>query len=44
MLATVLQVFGLTLANAGAYLYDPTAGFVATGLTFVYVGLAAERG
>ena len=44
MLATILQVFGLTLATASAFLYDPALGMVATGITFVYVGLAAERG
>lgn len=43
MIATILQLVGITVANVGGYLFDPAAGLVITGVSMVYVGLAAER-
>ena len=44
MIATVLQLIGIALANVGGYAYDPAVGLLVTGVSVVYVGLAAERG
>lgn len=44
MVATILQMVGITLANVGGYLFDPAAGLLVTGVSLVYVGLAAEHG
>ena len=43
MFATLLQLLGLTLGVAGAFLVAPAAGVVAVGVVVVFVGLAMER-
>lgn len=42
MIATILQLVGITVANMGGYLYDPAIGMVVSGVSVVYVGLALE--
>ena len=42
MIATILQLLGITLANVGAYTFDPALGVLVTGASLVYVGLAVE--
>lgn len=42
MIATILQLLGLTFANVGAYAFDPALGVCVSGVSLVYVGLAIE--
>jgi len=42
MIATILQLLGITVANVGAYAFDPALGVLVTGASLVYVGLAVE--
>lgn len=42
MIATILQLLGISVANIGAYAFDPALGVVVSGVSVVYVGLAIE--
>lgn len=43
MLATVIQVLGITLVSVGVGLAYPPAGVVVAGIGLVLFGLALER-
>jgi hypothetical protein len=44
MLATILQVVGISLVSVGVGLWFLPAGIIAAGLGFVLFGIAIERG
>jgi hypothetical protein len=43
MLATVIQVFGITLVSVGVGIAYPPAGIVVAGVGLLLFGLALER-
>jgi hypothetical protein len=43
MLSLILQLAGIATVNAAGYMASPAAGIAATGLSVIFVGLAAER-